>query len=262
MDSKTAEGKTVENTPAFVLKTVRMRRSRPTPLAMAVALMLTMLFVYLVSLSGQRAEVQAASANAQMQQEVHMDGLTARFSVFVRTPDAFAARAEAANCAQAGGAGWILHDGGEYAVIYGVASAAEAAENGENMLVRTSGGFTMKLNGRGKQVAAAAEAMEFLRAMAAETGALAPNIENGGDTSSVSALMGVYKTRAERIAAGLEGAQSAAAVLIRDALSRTVDRIDCALADMDASKIRLIHTAANAEWISLTEEMKTIKAFC
>ena len=31
------------------------------------------------------------------------------------------------------------------------------------MLVRTSGGFTMKLNGRGKQVAAAAEAMEFLR---------------------------------------------------------------------------------------------------
>lgn len=239
------------------MKTVRVRRSRPSPPALALALLITMLCVYFVSLSAGEEQAGEASARAYMRDEIHMDALTAHFSVYARTPDAFAARAEAANCALQGGAGWILRDGGDYAVVFDTAKPDETQENGANILSRSAGGFTLAFSGPAAQVSAAREGVEFLRAMAVETGALAASVEGG--ENSVDALMALYKTRAERISAALAGAESAAAMLIRDAVLRTDARIDCALSGMDAAKIRLVHTAANAEWISLTEELKDIQ---
>ena len=239
------------------MKTVRMRRSRPSALSLALALMLTMLFVYAVTLSAPE-KVRTASSQAQARQEIYLEALTARFLVYARAQDGYAARIEAANCFESGGAGWIISEKDCYAVISDMAVAADGKENAGNIIERTAGGLTMEISGRADQAAAVADGAQFLRSIAAETAFLASSLESGGDVSGVRAMMGVYKTRADKICAALEGADNPAAVLIREAARRTSGRIDAAFSDMRPAKIRLIHTAANAEWLSLIEGLNAL----
>lgn len=236
------------------LKTVRVRRSRPSAPALLLALMLTMLFVYAASQSANHSAEQT-SAQAHMQKEIRMEPFTARFRVYAWTQDAFSARVEAANCAQSGGAGWIIPENGRYAVIFDVAQASEAQENAESILEKSAVGFGVQISGRADLVSAVADGARFLLAMATETGALASMPESGGDISGVRALMGIYKTQADEICAALQNADNDAAALICESVARTSARIDSAFSDIDASKIRLIHTAANAEWLALMEKL-------
>lgn len=239
------------------IKTVRLRRSRPSGLSLALALMLTMLFVYAVALSAPE-RAQKASAQPHMQQEIHLEGLTARFLVYARVQDGYAARIEAANCFENGGAGWIINEKDHHAVIFDMAQASDEDENAGNIIERTAGGLTLEISGGANVTAAVADGAQFLRSMAAETASLASMLESGGDVSGVRALLAVYKTRADKICAALAGEDHPAAVLIRDAAQRTSARIDAAFSDMRAAKIRLIHTAANAEWLSLIKALEEI----
>lgn len=232
------------------MKTVRVRRSRPSGLSLALALMLTMLFVYAITLSAPE-KAQKASAQPHMQQEIHLEGLAARFLVYARVQDGYAARIEAANCFESGGAGWIISETNHHAVIFDMAQASDKNENAGNIIERTVCGLTLEISGRADVAAAVADGAQFLRSMAAETSSLASMLESGGDVSGVRALLAVYKTRADKICAALEGETHPAAVLIRDAAQRTSGRIDAAFSDMQAAKIRLIHVAANAEWVDL-----------
>ena len=236
-----------------------MRRNRPSALSLALALMLTMLFVYAVTLSAPE-KAQKASAQPHVQQEIHLDALTARFWVYARPQDGYAARIEAANCFESGGSGWIINDDGGYAVIYDMAKAGDEKENKDNIIERTAGGVTLQISGRAEQASAVADGAQFLRAMATETAYLASSLENSGDGSGTRAMLGVYKTRADKIAETLEGEENPAAMLIYDAVQRTSGRIDSAFSDMRAAKIRLIHTAANAEWLSLIEGLNALSA--
>ena len=241
------------------MKTVRVRRSRPSALALALALALTMLFVYAVTIAASEKEAQNASAQAHMQDEIHLDALAARFQVYAWAQDGYATRAEAANCYDSGGAGWILDEGGRYAVIFDSAQANDLPENAENIIERQAGGVTLELSGRADEVAALTDGARFLRAMAAETASLAASLENSGDASGVRAMMGVYKTRADKICMSLENAVHPAAKLVFEAVQRTSRRIDSAFSDMCPAKIRLVHVAANAEWVSLIEGLKEME---
>ena len=238
------------------MKTVRVRRNHPSTLALALALALTMLFVYAVSLSAAPEKAENVSAQAYRQENIHLDAYTARFLVHAWAQDAYAARAEAAACFDDGGAGWIIHEDGRYAVIFDTAQAVDMDENAGNVIERNAGGVTLEISGRADQAAAVAEGAQFLRNMAAETASLAPSLENSGDASGVRAMMSVYKTRAEKICAALQDASHPAAKLISEAVKRTSGRIDSAFADMCPAKIRLIHVAANAEWADLIEGLK------
>jgi len=236
-----------------------MRRSRPSALSLALALMLTMLFVYAVSLSALPDKAQKTSAQAHTQNEIHLEALTARFWVYARPQDGYTARIEAANCFENGGAGWILREEGGYAVIFDMAKAADEEENKGNIIEKTAGGVTLQISGRADKAAAAADGAQFLRSMAAENASLAASLESGGDVSGVRALLGLYKTRADKICANLDGEANPAAVLIREAVLRTSKRIDAAFSDTCPAKIRLFHTAANAEWVSLIEELNALE---
>ena len=240
------------------MKTVRLRRSRPSGFAIALALALTMLFVYAVSLSSAPKKAEKASAQAHMQQDIHIDAHTARFQVYAWVQDGYAARAEGANCYESGGAGWLMEENGCFAVIFDAAQASDGNENAGNIIVRHTGGVTLQLSGRADQVTAVADGLQFLRSMAVETGHLAASLERSNDVSGVRALMGVYKTQADHTRAVLEKADHPAAALIADALKNTSARIDAAFADTCPAKLRFFHTAANAEWVALAESLKDL----
>ena len=159
------------------LKTVRVRRNRPSVLSAALALMLTMLFVYLISLSAaSRPESAPAASQAIASSDVRMDGLSAAFECEGRYDLPLDARVAAAKCVQSGGAGLILPDGAQYAVVRSVSSAAE----GENVIRRSAPGLTLRVSGPASELMAVADAVDFLRAQTTETGSLAQTLESGG----------------------------------------------------------------------------------
>lgn len=237
------------------LKTVRVRRSRPSVLSLAISLMITMFIVYMVSLpSSPLEDADAAMEGMQGSAQVRMEGLEAAFICQSRCASELEARIRAAMCAGSGGAGLIIADGSEYAVI----SEAVAPENAPaDALMRSAAGLTLKISGPAGEIAAISDAVSFLRAQAAETGGLAAALE-GGDTdiSSVCTLLNVYHTQAQRALAALRGieAPGAEAARLSSAVEAAIERIESALAEPDIGKIKLIHAAACGEWISILND--------
>lgn len=243
------------------LKTVRMRRSSPSPLSLALALMITMLCVYLISLSAlPDGESDAASAQTPSVAELRMEGLDAAFLCESRTPSQLEARVLAARCAEGGGAGLIIADADGYAVIREAVSPESADETA---LRRSADGLTLKLTGASGEIAAVSDAVSFLRAQASETGSLAAALENGDtDAASISALMNVYRTQARRALEGMRAISAPGAVTDRliFAVEAALARLDDAAAAPDPGKIKLIHAAACAEWISILNEFVAASA--
>ena len=235
------------------LQTIRVRRSRPSAPALALALALTMLFVYLISLSaGPRvAESDAAAASAEGEAEVLMAGLEAAFVCDALFSDLVEARIAAANCASSGGAGILMREAEQYAVIREAVSADAAPEGA---LRRSASGLTLRLRGPAAEVAAVSDAVAFLRAQATETGSLASALETGNtDAKSLTALLEVYRTQGARARTALEKIDGRGETIerLQSAVQSELDRLDSAIRSPDAGKMKLIHAAACGEWISL-----------
>ena len=235
------------------LQTIRVRRIRPSAPALALALALTMLFVYLISLSAgsRKVESDTAAASAAGEAEVRMEALEAAFVCDALCDDLTEARVAAANCASGGGAGILLRENEQYAVVREAVSPDAAPEGA---VFRSANGLTLRLSGPAADVAAISDAVAFLRAQATEMGSLAAALESGGtDAKSIAALLQVYGTQGARARDALEGisAPDGTVALLMSAVQSELDRLDAAIASPDAGKIRLIHAAACAEWISL-----------
>ena len=242
------------------MKTIRVRRSHPSALSLALALMITMFAVYVASLPAvSRERADTASAAAQSSAEVRMEGLEMSFICAGRCEDQLQARIQAALCAQNGGAGLILADGRQYAVI----SAAKARpEADEDAISRQANGLTLKISGPAGQIAAISDASSFLRAQATETGGLAGALERGEtNAASICALLNVYRTQGQQSLDSLKKIENPNGVVQRfiAAAQAALDRIDCALAQADPGKIKLIHAAACGEWISMLEDFRAEK---
>lgn len=233
------------------MNTIQIRKARPSVLAAALALLLTMLFVYVVArpaLPGQRAELVAA--RQRIATEIRMEGLQAQFQLAERCTDRLQARILAAKCAQNGGAGLVLQDGKNFAVIWGVGDQGD-------VLSRSASGLTLRLRGSAAELAAVTDAVAFLRAQATETGALAGALESGDtDAASVAALMRVYQTQGQRVMDALDalGDQRVVAAL-RGGVASCLTRIQCAVESSSPSVLRLVHAAACAQWLELLEEL-------
>lgn len=236
------------------LGTIRVRRSRPSPIALALALMLTMFFVYAISLSGPD-EADDAAAQVVSTAEVRMEGMDVSFLCAERVSDPLEARIRASYCDQQGGAGLILPDGDEYAIILEAVSDPDAAGG----IRRRAEGLTLKLKGDASEIAAVSGAVSFLRVQAVETGALASALEMGGsDAASVRALLEVYRTQGEKVQAALAdcGESSSGTIgLFRTAVDSCVDRLNAAISETDPASLRLIHAAACAQWLQLLEAL-------
>lgn len=233
------------------MNTIQIRKARPSALAVALALLLTMIFVYAVArpaLPSRRAETVAA--RQRFSTELRMEGLQAQFQVEERCTDALQARILAARCAQDGGAGLILQDGKEYAIV-------RDTGDGDDVLTRSASGLTLRLKGSAAELAAITDAVSFLRAQATETGALAAALEDGDtDEGSIAALMQVYRTQGRRVQDALEelGDQRAVTAL-RGGIDSCLTRLQCAIEDTSPAALRLLHTAACAQWLELLEEL-------
>lgn len=237
------------------LKTVRVRRSNPSALALALALMLTMLCVYLISLSALPKQDTADTSAGQFSStaEIRMEGLESAFIVQSRTGNQLEARVLAARCAEAGQAGLVISDGSDYCVI----SQAVSPENaGTEDLCLNAEGLTLKLQGTTAEISAVSDTVVFLRTLAAETGGLAAAVENGDtDLPSVCSLLNVYRTQGQKAAKALSSVSLLNPLITRlnSAVHASLDRLDNAIAEPDPGKIKLIHAAACAEWISILE---------
>ena len=235
------------------LKTIRVRRSRPSAPALALALALTMLCVYLISLSTEPTNVQddLAAASAAGEAEVRMEGLDAAFVCDGFYADLTEARVAAANCAAEGGAGMLLREGEQFALVREAVNPDAAPEG---TLRRNATGLTLKLSGPAAEVTAISDAVAFLRAQATETGSLAAALESGDtDANSLAALLEVYRTQGARARSALAevSTRSDAVERLQSAVQSELDRLDGAIRSPDAGKMRLIHAAACGEWISL-----------
>lgn len=239
------------------LKTVRVRRSRPSALALALALMLTMLCVYMISLPGT-GEAQPTAARSPARAEVHLNGLEMLFQCAGKYPGSLEARLAAARCAQAGGAGLILSDGNQYAVVDRAGKVA-----GESSLPRSAAGLTLRLNGASPDVQAISDAALFLQALHGETGALADSLERGDtNASSIAALMNVYRTQGERALEALIAIEGGDLVVSRliDSVEDALVNLECVLAKPTAAHLRHLHAFACADWISLLEDLHAMAA--
>lgn len=236
------------------LKTVRVRRSRPSTLSLALALMITMLCVYLGTLASlQRSAADAASPSAYGSSEVRMEGMEIAFDCEGRYDTMMEAQVISAFCAQSGGAGLILKEDGQYAVVRD--TAASASENG---FLRSAPGLRLQLSGASDEIAAISEAADFLYAQACETGSLADSLESGNtDASSLAALMNVYITQGRKIQTALEAVNSESKALkaLHGSMEQSLSRLKAAAGAPDAGKFRLLHAAACADWIDLLQTL-------
>ena len=234
------------------LQTVRVRRTRPSAPALALALALTMLCVYLISLSAMpEPESAGASAAAAGEAEVRMEGLEAAFVCDALCDDLTEARVAAANCAAAGGAGMLLGDDGRFAVVREAVSPDSAPEGA---LRRSAPGLTLRLSGPAAEVTAISDAVNFLRAQAAETGGFANALESGEtDARSLAALLEVYRTQGARARDALEAMSNRGEIAehLRSAVQSGLDRLDAALPNPGSSALKLIHAAACASWMDM-----------
>lgn len=235
------------------MQTIRVRRSRPSIPALALALMITMLFVYAISLSAKPQPEASDAAAATTSMDVHLPGMETAFIVCSRSQDALQARILAAQCAQHGGAGLILADGSDHAIVHDAGS--EPA--GEDILRRTAVGLTMKISGSSAEIAAISNAVDFLRAQATETGALAEALETGDtNAASIRSLLEIYRTRAQRCSSALGSIpQHAVPLRLQAAVDACLQQLETAIAETNPGSLRLVHAAACAQWLGLLEEL-------
>lgn len=241
------------------LKTVRVRRSRPSSLAIALALLLTMLCVYCISLSAAPApEAEAVSAGQTGSSEVRMEGMEAAFDCEGRYPTLMEAQVMAAYCAQSGGAGLILQEAGEYAVVRRIADVP-----GENSISRSAPGISLKLEGETAEIAAIADAASFLHALSTETAALASSLEKGeADGASIAALMDIYISRCRRlqIAIGEIPEEHAVVKQLAQKLESAMLRLKDASDHPEAGRLHLLHAGSCADWISMLQDFASTQA--
>lgn len=235
---------------------IQIRRCRPSVLAAALALMLTMLFVYAAVMPTLPLEKSsAASADAELSTQLHMEGMEVCFRTEGRCEDALQARILAAQCVENGGAGLLLSEGKGYVVVREALSGDAQAEN---CLQKRASGLTLKLRGSAENLAAVTDAVAFLRCQAMETGSLAAALEQGEtDEPSLCALLSVYRTQGRRVADALADLPNGAAI---DALCAAVQgclsRLDQVPKACTPSALRLVHAAACAEWIDLLSALQ------
>lgn len=243
------------------MKTVRMRRSRPSVLSLSLALMITMFCVYMASLcTVESKQAETAAVPAAGTAEVRMEGLEAAFICEGRYENQLEARVRAALCAGNGGAGLILTDGSEYAVV---SEAVDPAKAPENALLRNASGLTLRLSGPSGEIAAVSDAVGFLRTQAGETGSLARALETGdADASSIRTLLEIYLSQGRRALASLREIQNPDAIAARLTASteNALSRIESAISETDPGKIKLIHAAACGEWISMLNDFSSESA--
>lgn len=236
-------------------RTVRLRRSRPSALSLALALMLTMFFVYMASLSAVPTEAADAAVQPNSTAELRMEGMDIAFVCAGRYENLLEARMQAARCAQEGGAGLILADGNRFAVL---SEALPPDKAPEGSILRSCGGLTLKTSGPAGDIAALSDMLSFLRSQASETGALAEALENGDtDINAVCALLDIYRSRGRKALSALQAAEASDAVVARliSAGEKAVEYIDSAAGLPDAGNLRLLHTAACAEWMDIIDEL-------
>lgn len=234
------------------LKTVRVRRSRPSALALALALMLTMLCVYIASLPSQAGAQQASAANPASA-DVHLAGLDAAFQLEGRYNGQLDARLAAARCAQAGGAGLVLPDGDQYAVVF-----QAGGEGGESTLQRSAPGLTLQLRGESGDVQAISDAAAFLQALHAETSALAAALEQGNTNgASIASLMQIYLTQGERAQNALIAIETGSTVVsaLLEQVENALARLESTAARPTTAHLRHLHAAACADYLSLLETL-------
>lgn len=244
------------------MKTYRVRRSRPSALSLALALALTMLIVYLASVSakdGSAPRPQKAVSIAEAgSAEVRLTAMEADFIPECVCADELSARVAAANCAQNGGAGFVLADGSSFAVI----REATLQTGGADALRRRADGLTLRLSGRAQDVTAVSDAAAFLYEQAAQTGGLAAAMDAGEtNADSVRALLNVYRTQGRRAAEELDGIETKSEItgMLAAAVNCALERVESALQGTSSAKMRLIHAAACAEWISLLNNLSNLQ---
>lgn len=237
------------------LKTVRVRRSRPSVLSLALALMLTMLCVYILSLSGSPI-AQPASAQAVTEAEIHLPGLQSVFQCAGRYALPLDAHLAAARCVQSGGAGLVILDGEEYAVV-----ERAGGDAGESSFTRSANGLTLRARGMDGDLRAISEAALFLQSLQGETAALADALARGDtNASSISALMNVYRTQGERAQDALICIQSGSVAVsfLLDNVEDALVRLECVMEHPTAAHLRQLHAAACVDWISLLENLNAM----
>lgn len=247
--------KSTRNCRDLKMETIRLRREKPSSTAIAIALAITMLIVYILSLQGTPKSEAAASVQSSAQ--LRMEGMKVDFLLSGLHDDQLQANVAAAQCARSGGAGLVLREGERFAVVYEAGKDFSDAE--APVIHRSAGGLTLKIDAPADKIGAFSDAIAILRVLAEETAALPAALESGGtDAKTVSALLGVYRTQLQSAQAGLSGTNASAAALFSAALAGNLDRVEAALAAPDPGKIRLIHAAACAEWISLVSNLSII----
>lgn len=234
------------------LKTVRVRRSRPSPLALALALMLTMLCVYIISLPG-KVQTQPTAASVPARAEVQMPGLQMHFQCAGKYSGHLEARLAAARCTRSGGAGLILTDGDQYAVV-----DRAGGDAGESSIFRSANGLTLHLNGGDRDVQSIGDAVLLLQTLHTETGVLASSLEQGDtNASSIAALMNVYRTRAERSLEALIAIEEISPALSRllQSVQDALLHLECVLEKPTAAHLRYLHAYACEDWIRLLQDL-------
>lgn len=249
--------KSVRNCRNLNMQTIRLRKNRPGSLAVSLALVITMLIVYLLSLqSVPKEDAQAASAVRSMAR-LRMEPMDFAFQLSSLHNDETQARVAAALCAENGGAGIVLREDDEYAVIH---QAGIDLSDGP-VIHRSAGGLTLEIEAPAAVVSAMDGALAALRAAAEETGALASSLEKGeSDSGTVSALLGVYQTQTQNALESLADRDHPAITLIRNALAKNLDRIGLAMEKSDPGRLRTLNAGACLEWVDLAKALSALSA--
>jgi len=233
------------------METIRLRRRYPASLAAALALLITMLVVYLLSVHALPKQDAAAMAQGQSSASLRLEGLECDFLLSGLHDDLTQARVAAARCSLDGGTGLVLPEGDRYAVVQEAGGDYASAE--APVIHRSAPGLTLEIEAVAPVIEAVSDGCGALRALATETGALAAAMDRGElDGRTLDALLNVYRTQLTSARAALATAGDSAAILICGTADRSLTRME---GTVDAAKIRLIHAAACAEWISLMNNL-------
>lgn len=244
--------KAVKNCRSLNMQTIKLKRDRPASISVALALAITMLIVYLLTLQSCPKQEAAAAAAMRGTSEIRMDGMDIQLLLGSIHDDETQANVAAALCAQSGGAGFVLREGEQFAVVQEAGDDFAAAD--APVISRGSRGLTMKIDAPADTTAAVNDALSVLRALAGETKSLADSMEaKNTDARTVSALLNIYRTQLESALSRLANAENAALVLLKTALENSLDRVNQAIDEPNPGKIRMVHAAGCMEWISLSE---------
>ena len=246
--------KAVKNCRNLNMQTIRLRRSRPSSLSVALALAITMFVVWLISLQSCPRQAAAAASSMRSTAEIPMESMDAQFLLSSMHDDKTQANVAAALCAQNGGAGIVLTEGDQFAVVQ--EAGHDFAGSEAPVIRRSARGLTLKTEGSADTISALSDGLSALRALAEETGSLAASLQNNtADANTVCALLSVYKTQLEDASAALAPEDDPAAALIRASMEQSILRLASAMENPTPGEIRLIHAKGCLEWIDLSNRL-------